>query len=127
MKVITAIDVLPKPLRSLAKAFLDSDPYAPVIVEMTEDEIADLRKEEEVVFQLIFDRTYEKWYLVAVGDYERTIVSELIDHNPFRIKRSILAFTPVDEAWIRDKRREYECMMIRQQPYEWDEEGSRWV
>jgi len=127
MKVIQGIDVLPKPLRVLALAFLDSDPYAPVIVEMTEDEIADLRSEEEVVFQLVFDRKYEKWYLVAVGDYERMIASELIDHDPFRIRRSILAFTPVNEAWIRAKRHEYESKMIRQKPYEWDEEGSRWI
>jgi hypothetical protein len=127
MQIIQHIGTLPKPIQYLAKQFIHSDPHDPVICEMTLEEIENLREEEEIMLQLIFDRTYDKWYLIAVGDYERTIASEIILHDPMRVKRSILAFCPVDESWIRTKRMEYEEKFIRQQPYEYDGDTNRWI
>jgi len=130
MRLIQHIDILPKPLKFLAQAFLDSDPHSPVIADMTLDELEKLSTEEEIVFQLIFDRVYQNWYLVAVGDYDRKVASDYIIAEKTRIKRSLLAFAPVDEAWIRSKRHEYETsgkMMYPGQYQEFDPDQEQWV
>lgn len=123
MKQIKRIDSLPKPIMVLAKSFYEMDTYFPTVYECTDTEMSALKEEEEIIFQLIFDREWQKWYLIGVGDPERQIVSEYIYHDPLRIKRSILCFQPVDEAWIRARRHEYEKQMIYEKERIWTGEG----
>lgn len=125
MKQIKRIDSLPKPIRALAKAFYEMDVHSPGIFEATDAEMIALKDEEEVIFQLIFDREFQKWYLVAAGDPERKIMSEYIYHDPYHIKRSILCFQPVNEAWIRNRRREYDEHMIYEKERVWT--GKGWL
>jgi len=97
---------LPKPLAHIAAGFIAMDPVEPAILEAKPEEMINLKAEEDVVFQLIIDKEWFKWYLVAVGEITRTRQSEYIIHDPFDIKRSLLVFAEVDDAWIRSKRAE---------------------
>lgn len=118
---------LPKPIQVLIKGFLAADPHDPEVYEATPDEISQLAEEEEIFVQLVFDRSYQKWFLVAVGDSERTIKSELIYHNPYRVKRSILAFCQVDEEFIKAKKHELERKRLLEQEYlEYDDALGGW-
>lgn len=125
MNRLKRIGGLPKPIKFLAKSFYIMDPHSPEIYEARPEEMESLRRDENVVFQLILDRTWFRWYLVAVGDQERLVRSDLIYHDPFKIKRSILVFAEVNDAWIRAKRREYEKAMISRQTQVWDDESQQ--
>lgn len=97
---------------------MDTNP--PEVYEAKAHEMSKLRIEQEVFFQLVLDKTWMRWYLVAVGDQERVIKSEYIVHDPFVKKRSILVFAEVDDSWIRNKRQEYEKAMIYKEAQAWD-------
>jgi len=131
MTILNHLGSLPKSLRTMAEIVIDTGgANDPVIVDMTLNELESLAAEEEIVFQLILDRKYKKWYLVAVGDYERIIKSQYLEHNPLHIKRSIMAFCQVDDAWIRSKKAEaLRHKMISEHPKEFieDTHGTRWV
>lgn len=124
MKPVENIDSLPRPLRVLAKSFLMMDTNPPEILEARADEMSPLRKEQEVVFQLILDKRWMKWYLVAVGDTKRHKQSKYVIHNPYEVERSIMVFAPVDDTWIRTKRHEFDRHMIEQEDHVrvWDGE-----
>jgi len=108
MKEIKDIDSLPRPLRVLARSFLSMDTNPPEIFEAVPDEMSALRTEQEVVFQLVLDKQWMNWYLVAVGDQERRKQSDYILHDPITVKKAILVFSLVDDSWLRNKRHEYD-------------------
>lgn len=125
MTEVKSVGNLPRPLKFIAEQFLASDPYTPEIFEMTETEMLALKKEQDIFFQLIFDKKYQKWYMVAIGDYERVQASEYIIHTPMKIKRSLLAFLPVDESWIRNKKYQFaeDKALGDNLMHEWDGDG----
>ncbi|MGD9697450.1 hypothetical protein [Acinetobacter sp.] len=130
MNLLKHLGGLPRSLQVLASAFISSDPADPHILEMSLSELEHLAEEEEIVFQLIMDRKYKRWYLVGVGDYEREIASDYIYHNPMKIKRSVMAFSEVDDSWIRSqKAAAIKQKMISETPREFitDGAGERWI
>jgi hypothetical protein len=126
MRKLTRLSHLPRSIQIIAES-LETNMADPEIWEMSQAEIANLRLNEDIILQLIFDRQYERWYLIAAGEPERHKVSELIEHDPVQIKRSILAIAMVDEAFIRAKRTEIENHQIYNAPIEFDFESSEWV
>lgn len=128
MNRIEKLDVLPGPIKYATELMYNTDGIFPLVVEATEQEMNDLAEDQDLLFQLLFDRKYDRWYFVAVGDKERTIQSDMVYHQPIVVRRSIIAFCPVTEAWIRNTRRRFESRMLGQsQEYVEDEHGPRWV
>jgi len=99
---------VPRPIQVAVSAFLQTDPADPEVFQCTKDELENL-DEKELVYQLLFDRKYERWYFVGAGTYDRIRSNlYLMDETKrkMQIKRASFYFAEVDEAWIRQKRRE---------------------
>tara|TARA_Y100000593_G_C4224902_1_gene293881 strand:+ start:128 stop:490 length:363 start_codon:yes stop_codon:yes gene_type:complete len=101
MHFIETIEDLPHPVRAMARNFLESDVNEPEIFEVSVDEYDHLASSQDVVTQLLYWRDEHKFYAVLAGDAKRTISSDVIYHDPFKVDRSILAFYEVDEAAIK--------------------------
>ena len=130
MQEIKGIAILPPPIKAVCKAFLHRAHGPEIFEASSSDEMDKLAEDQTLIFQLMFDRDWHKWYLLAVGEEDREIKSEIWTPNPMRIKRALLVFCHVDEAWIRNKRAEYQkqSMSGGDQFVEWEggEEGG-WV
>tara|TARA_B100000131_G_C17864125_1_gene511377 strand:+ start:88 stop:453 length:366 start_codon:yes stop_codon:yes gene_type:complete len=121
MHIIETIEDLPHPVRAMARNFLESDINEPEIFEVVSDEYDQLAASQDVVTQLLYWRTEHKFYAVLAGDAERTISSDIIYHDPFKVKRSILAFYEVDEAAIKLWQSKYKKQSLNSEMLEFDE------
>ena len=122
MLTIETIEDLPHPVRAMARNFLSSDTNEPEIYECTSDEYDQLAASQDVVTQLLYWRTEHKFYAVLAGDAERTIASQVIYHDPFKVQRSILAFYEVDSEAIKLWQSKYKNKSLNQDMLEFDEE-----
>tara|TARA_B100001250_G_C19813988_1_gene797259 strand:+ start:1959 stop:2330 length:372 start_codon:yes stop_codon:yes gene_type:complete len=120
---VESIEELPHPVRAMARNFLESDTNEPEIFEVVVDEYDHLAGSQDVVTQLLYWRTEHKFYAVLAGDAERTITSDIIHHDPFKVNRSILAFYEVDSAAIQLWQSKYKKKSLNEDILEFDEEG----
>ena len=123
MQKVESIEELPHPVRAMARNFLESDINEPEIYEVVVDEYDVLASNQDVVTQLLYWRTEKKFYAVLAGDAERKIVSDIIYHDPFKVKRSILAFYEVDSAAIQIWQTKYKNKSLNQDILEFNEES----
>jgi len=121
---IEKIGNLPKALNAIARGFLGADTNEPEIWQCTPDEIKERMDYDDLVFQVVLDRDYDKFYIVGVGDGEREYQSMLIIHNKMHIPISSLYFAQVDQAWIQAEHSQYERKAMYAQPlvYNGDDE-----
>ena len=122
MLKVESIEELPHPVRAMARNFLESDTKEPEIYEVVSDEYDQLASSQDVVTQLLYWRTEHKFYAVLAGDAERTIASQVIYHDPFKVQRSILAFYEVDSEAIKLWQSKYKNKSLNQDMLEFDEE-----
>tara|TARA_R100000152_G_C6781885_1_gene217496 strand:+ start:3184 stop:3558 length:375 start_codon:yes stop_codon:yes gene_type:complete len=123
MQKVESIEELPHPVRAMARNFLESDINEPEIYEVVVDEYDVLASNQDVVTQLLYWRTEKKFYAVLAGDAERKIVSDIIYHDPFKVKRSILAFYEVDSAAIKLWQSKYKKKSLNEDILEFNEES----
>ena len=123
MQKVESIEELPHPVRAMARNFLESDINEPEIYEVVVDEYDVLANNQDVVTQLLYWRTEKKFYAVLAGDAERKIVSDIIYHDPFKVKRSILAFYEVDSAAIKLWQSKYKKKSLNEDILEFNEES----
>ena len=57
------------------------------------------------------------------GDAERKIQSELIIHDPYRKKVSLLAFYEIDEEGIKEWNKKYSEKALREGPIEFTQDN----
>ncbi len=119
---IETIEELPHPVRAMARNFLESDTKEPEIYEVVPNEYDHLASSQDVVTQLLYWRTEHKFYAVLAGDAERTIASQVIIHDPFKVQRSILAFYEVDSEAIKLWQAKYKKKSLNEDMLEFDEE-----
>ena len=122
MEIIKYIGDLPTPVRVMAENFYDSDVYEPELYRVSSDEYDTLAINQDVVTQLLYWREQHKFFAVVAGDAERTVQSELIVHDPFRKKVSLLAFYEVDEHAIREWNKKYSTKSLREGPIEFTDD-----
>lgn len=101
MKTIDSFEELPQPVRAVAVNFLEADLNDPEIYEVTMSEYDHLAATDDVITQLLYWRSYHKFYAVLAGDAKRKIQSKHIIHDPYYKECSILAFYEVDEHDIK--------------------------
>ena len=123
MQKVESIEELPHPVRAMARNFLESDINEPEIYEVVVDEYDVLASNQDVVTQLLYWRTEKKFYAVLAGDAERKRVSDIIYHDPFKVKRSILAFYEVDSAAIKLWQSKYKKKSLNEDILEFNEES----
>jgi hypothetical protein len=129
LDALNDIDSLPLPLKVIAKGFLsNANDFTPEIYQCSPDEVVDLLDKDDLVFQIIIDKAYESYYIVAVGEKDRVYQSTLIEHNPFHIKRASLYFAPVSSDWIYAMRSEINNeKQIYGEAVEWDPASERYA
>lgn len=119
MQPIEHMDELPRPLYVIANSFVNAETYNPEIWECTPDEVKERMQFDDMVFQIVLDREYHRFYAVAMGDSERQYQSQLIIHNPTHVQQSSLYFAEVDGDWIAAERNLYD-QQIYNEPIEFD-------
>lgn len=108
MLEIEEYEVLPKPVRAMARNFIKSDPNKePQIFEVTSEEYDRLANSDDVVTQLLFWRDLHKFYAVLAGDAKRKTQTTLILKNPLYTPCAILAFFEIEEEEIPIWRKKY--------------------
>jgi len=101
MKKIDSYEQLPQPVRAVAVNFLEADVNEPEIYEVSMDEYDNLAQTDSVVTQLLYWRSYHKFFAVIAGEAQRKVQSKIIKHDPYYKECSILAFYEVDEHDIK--------------------------
>tara|TARA_B100000131_G_scaffold313491_1_gene348948 strand:+ start:684 stop:1064 length:381 start_codon:yes stop_codon:yes gene_type:complete len=122
MQIIKQVGDLPTPVRVMAENFYNADIHEPELYFVSKDEYDTLATNQDVVTQLLYWREQHKFFAVVVGDAERKVQSELIHHDPFRKKVSLLAFYEVDEAGIREWNKKYSEKALREGPIEFTDD-----
>ena len=122
MEIIKQIGDLPIPVKVMAENFYNSDVYEPELYRVSPEEYGNLARSNDVVTQLLYWREQHKFYAVLAGDAERKIQSDVIIHDPYRKKVSLLAFYEVDEAGIREWNKKYSEKALREGPIEFTDD-----
>ncbi|MBC8436831.1 hypothetical protein H8D85_00750 [bacterium] len=111
MHKVETVEDLPQPVRAMARNFLKADLHEPEIYEVGEEEYDSLAT-GDVVTQLLYWRKERKFYAVLAGDADRKIQSQIIIHDPYFVKTSILAFYEVDDSSIKVWKAKYGDKML---------------
>ena len=118
MEIIKYVGDLPTPVKVMAENFYSSDVYEPEIYRVSPDEYDKLAYNQDVVAQLLFWRDQHKFYAVVAGDAERKVQSDVIIHDPYRKKVSLLAFYEIDEHGIQEWNKKYAQKALKEHPIE---------
>jgi len=125
MEQLKTVSDLPKPLEIIARSFLEGgEDYTPEIFHCVPDDLKKLMDEDDLVFQIILDKQYEKYYLVAVGESDRAYQSQLVMHNPIHTKRASMYFSEVSGPWIYAERQNFENRQMYDADVEYDGDES---
>ena len=122
MEVIKQTGDLPTPVRVMAENFYNADVFEPELYRVSAEEYDQLAYNQDVVTQLLYWRDHHKFFAVVAGDAERKVQSEIIMHDPFRKKVSLLAFYEVDEAGIKEWNKKYSEKALRDGPIEFTDD-----
>jgi hypothetical protein len=128
MEPLDHIDELPLPLKVIARGFQTAAAdMTPEIFHCSPEEVVNVLDEDDLVFQIIIDKTYESYYIVAVGEKDRVVQSETIVHNPFHVQRATMYFAAVSSDWIYAMKNEVNNdKQMYGEPVEWDAEAERY-
>ena len=122
MEIIKYVGDLPTPVRVMAENFYDSDVYEPELYRVSSDEYDQIAQSQDVVTQLLYWRDHHKFFAVVAGDAERNVQSNVILHDPFKKKVSLLAFYEVDEIAIREWNKKYSAKALKDGPIEFTDD-----
>jgi len=129
LDILEHYDELPQALSAIVRGFLaGKDDYTPEVFHCTPDEVVDILDKDDLIFQIIIDRPYEAYYIVAVGEKDRTVQSDLVIHNPFHVKRASLYFASVSSEWIYAMKSEINNeKQMYGEPVEWDQAEEKYA
>lgn len=102
---ISHIGNLPQSLKTIAKSLLRADAEESDIYYCDPKTMINLDSSEDLVFQLILDQKYDKFYYVGVRN-ESVQKSAGDIYLPGREDKSVMYFARVSDAWLRYLRKE---------------------